>query len=44
MKIKTKIKYIFQYIVILIFPYKNKVTTNHKTYYFGFNFDRQSTY
>ena len=30
--------------VILILPYNDKITTNYKISYFGFNFDRKSTY
>ena len=31
-------------VLILILPYQNKITTNFKIYYFGFNFDRKFTY
>ena len=38
---QKKISHII-YIVILILPYKNKITTNYKIPYFSFNFDRKS--
>ena len=30
------------FVVIIILPYKNKITSYHEISYFGFNFDRKS--
>ena len=43
MEIKTKIRYLIICFIVVL-PYEIKIKTNYKISYFGFSFDRKSTY